>query len=65
MQADRWAIKNARREAGYTQKEMAKLLEMSIPTYLTKENNPDRFYFGELISVAEILELNINDLLKE
>ena len=45
-----------------TQREMARLLKMSTPTYIKKEHNLDYFRIYEAMELADILECDIDYL---
>ena len=55
-------LKKARIDKNMTQLEIAKLAGMNIATYNRKENGIRQFNESEIKKIAEILEVNIEDV---
>ena len=55
-------LKKARIDKNMTQVEIAKLAGMNIATYNRKENGIRQFNESEIKKIAEILEVNIEDV---
>ena len=55
-------IKGARTRLGYTQKQMADLLNMSVHSYRKKESGHYKFTEKEKFEVGKILNLSIEQL---
>lgn len=58
LKVDEW-----RRAKEITQKEMAKALGISLPTYLRLEKNPGEIKIKDAFKIAEILDVNFNDII--
>ena len=58
LKVDEW-----RRAKEITQKEMAKALGISLPTYLRLEKNPGEIKIKDAFKMAEILDVNFNDII--
>lgn len=55
-------LKKARIDKGITQMEIAKLAGMNIATYNRKENGIRQFNESEIKKIAEILNVDIEDV---
>lgn len=55
-------LKILRVKAGLTQKELAKLVGVSLPTYCIWENNPNMIKAGNLKRIAEVLGVGVCDI---
>ena len=58
LRLDEW-----RRARNVTQKEMAKALNVSLPTYVRLENNPELIKIGQAYIIAKRLDVSINDII--
>ena len=58
LRLDEW-----RRARNVTQKEMAKALNVSLPTYVRLENNPESIRIGQAYIIAKRLDVSINDII--
>jgi len=58
LRLDEW-----RRARNVTQKEMAKALNVSLPTYVRLENNPESIKIGQAYIIAKRLDVSINDII--
>ena len=54
-------LKEVRKKKGYTQENLATLLDIGIPTYSRKENNLIPFTLEELGRIKEFLKLSDQD----
>lgn len=57
-------LKRIREEKGYTQKHLAKLLNISQSDYSMKENGKRSFFLKESLVLSEFLMVNVNELFK-
>lgn len=58
LRLDEW-----RRARNVTQKEMAKALNVSLPTYVRLENNPESIKIGQAYIIAKRLDVSIDDII--
>ena len=56
-------LKDIRKKKGYTQEDLASLLDIGIPTYSRKENNLIPFTLEELRRIKEFLKLSDQDFI--
>lgn len=56
-------LRECRIKHGYTQKEMAKMLQISEQTYCRYENNKRKPRLGTLIKISNIMKVTVNYLL--
>ena len=52
-----------RRARGITQPEMAKLLDISLPTYVRWERDPGKIMISKCIEIARIFEVELKDII--
>jgi len=57
-------IYRIRQEKNYTQEYIADLLAISQSQYSKKENGTQKFFFEEIVKIAEIFSVKVNDLLE-
>lgn len=57
-------LKELRKEAGYTQKQMAEMLNITQPTYSQYENNIIEPDIKTLIKIANIFDISLDMLLE-
>lgn len=55
-------IKGARTRLGYSQQQMAEMLEMSVHSYQKKESGHVKFTEAEKFQVGKLLHLNLEQL---
>lgn len=55
-------LKGKRVEKGYTQSDIAKLMNMATSTYNLKENGSREFSMSECIELMKILECSFEDI---
>lgn len=55
-------LKGKRVEKGYTQKDLAKLLNIETATYTRKENGLVQFRLDEINKILEILQCKFEDI---
>lgn len=55
-------LKAARTSKGYTQEKMSDVLGMAKATYCNKENGKLEFSESEMIKIANILEVSLDDI---
>ena len=55
-------LKGKRVEKGLTQSDMAKLINMEVPTYSRKERGIYRFRLDEIIKILEVLDCKFEDI---
>lgn len=58
-------IKEYRKKKGYTQKEIADILEIKQASYSDKERGRRGFTVEELLQLEDILGVSISDMFKE
>ena len=58
LRLDEW-----RRARNITQRTMANALEISLPTYIKLESNPAKMKIEQAFKVAEILNVDISDII--
>lgn len=58
LRLDEW-----RRARNITQKEMAKALNISLPTYIRLENNPENIKIGQAFIIAKRLDVSLDDII--
>jgi DNA-binding XRE family transcriptional regulator len=61
----RYTLRQHRLLKGYTQEEMAKILEVHRNTYVSWEENPDKISVGNAKRVAITLGMSVNDIFFE
>lgn len=57
-----FTVKQARRYAGYTQRNMAEKLGISRSSYINLEKHPDRITVGQAQAISEITGIAFDDL---
>lgn len=57
-----WNLIRLRKEAGYTQLEIAKFLNIDISTYLYKENGQRDFLSSEMFAISNLLDKKIDQI---
>lgn len=57
---EKLTIKQIRVGLGLTQKEMARELGLSLPTYRYKESGIRKFYIDEVIKICDLANVNID-----
>lgn len=57
------SIKEWRRAKGISQKEMAKLIDVNINTYIAWEENPGNIRLNKAVLIAEKLGISLEDIL--
>lgn len=57
-------LEGARKSCGFTQKEMAKILNITERTYIKKENNIGMFRLNELIKMKSSMNLNSDNVIE-
>ena len=55
-------LRGARAEKGLTQKELSKLIEMPLATYVAKEQGRYQFTVSEAQTIAEVLGKNPSEI---
>lgn len=55
-------LKAKRIELGYTQKELAKKIDMSFSTYVLKENGKTEFKMREISKILKVLNCKYEDI---
>lgn len=55
-------IKEAREAANFTQQEVADLLHVSRPTYISMEQNPGRIRMDMALQLADIFDVSVDDI---
>lgn len=58
-------IKSFRARAGYSQEQMAELLDVSRATYCDYEVNPQKVKVETLTNIADVLKCNLSDFFVE
>lgn len=58
-------IKSCRARAGYSQEQVADLLNISRATYCDYETNPKKVKVGTLQEIADVLNCNLTDFFME
>ena len=58
LRLDEW-----RRARNISQKEMAKALNISLPTYIRLENNPENIKIGQAFIIAKRLDVSLDDII--
>lgn len=53
---------NIRKSKGVRQHELADYLNITLPTYSTKENRPETFKMSEAIKICEFFDVTLNEL---
>jgi DNA-binding Xre family transcriptional regulator len=56
-------IEYTRNRKGITKKELAKLLEITYPTMLSKLNNPASLKLSEVDRICRVLRINLTEFL--
>ena len=51
-----------RKEKNYTQKDMARKLDIALATYQRWENNPKEFRMGKALELTKILDVSLEEL---
>lgn len=54
-------IKAVRTQRGYTQGQVANMLNISVPTYIRMENNPLELKFVKIKELAKVLKCSVGD----
>ena len=62
MSINGYTIRQARELRGFTQEFVAKNLNLSTPSYITREKNPGRFRVDELFRFLDLVQLHKSDL---
>ena len=57
-----WKLILLRKKAGYTQKDMATLLDMKPSAYSRRETGKTKFDFNEMYKIREIFKMPIDDI---
>ena len=57
-------LEGARKSCGFTQKEMAKILNITERTYIKKENNIGMFRLNELIKMKSSMNLSSDNVIE-
>ena len=55
-------LKEAREAANFTQQEVADLLHVSRPTYVSMEQDPSKIRMGTAKEIARILNVSVDDI---
>ncbi|WP_250674413.1 helix-turn-helix transcriptional regulator (plasmid) [Paraclostridium ghonii] len=63
MNLDR--LKELRKEQKLSQEHIARALDISLRSYHMKENGENSFTFDEIIKIANILDLDVIDFVRE
>lgn len=58
-------IKAVRAQRGYTQGQVADMLNISVPTYIRMENYPLELKLVKIKMLAKVLKCNVSDFLVE
>lgn len=58
-------IKAVRAQRGYTQGQMADMLNVSVPTYIKMENQPIELKLAKIKMLAKVLKCSVSDFLVE
>lgn len=58
-----YKIKKIRKEKGFSQKQIAKKLEITAAALCQKENNKRKFNAGELLIISKLYNVDIEDLI--
>ena len=58
-------LKALRAEKGYTQEELAKLINVSQPTYANYERGKIKTHVNTQIQLAKILRISVNELMSD
>lgn len=58
-------IKAVRAQRGYTQGQMANMLNVSVPTYIKMENQPIELKLVKIKMLAKVLKCSVSDFLVE
>ena len=54
-------IKAVRAQRGYTQGQVANMLNISVPTYIKMENQPIELNFVKIKMLAKVLKCSVSD----
>lgn len=54
-----------RKKLNFTQKDMAKCLDVTVETYSNKENDVTDFKISEMYAIASMFKMNINDIFSD
>lgn len=57
-------LEGARRSCGFTQKEMSKILNINLRTYINKENKNGLFRLSELLMIKDSLNLSPDNIIE-
>lgn len=57
-----WKLMRLRKEAGYTQEEMAEILGMSLTSYNNKENGRKDFWDYEVFKISSLLDKPVEEI---
>lgn len=55
-------LKAKRVEKGYTQEELAKLINLGVSNYNLKENEKVNFTYAEIVKILQILDCKFEDI---
>ncbi len=58
-------VRAARKKAGFTQEEMARLIQISVSAYRKLEQNQRNFTLEHIINISNCLNINLVDLLRQ